>query len=230
MKRIALIALLATAWLGLSAQTLTTYVADSYTGTLSVTIDGVTYQHELITIGVKSNGTDAVDLSLTEFKLVRGSEVKQLGNICLTAVALTKPTAEPVVNIVTSQQVTIADPTATSTDPDDPNSATGSDQEAADGWGNDDDDPVTDDKWHGPEYGPMTITASGSLSIDTANLSFSVYIPSSGKTVTATFTTPNVSTAIAPSLQRVSADAPVRYTPAGIRVPKSYRGPYLIVR
>lgn len=183
------------------AQDLTSYVADSYIGTLSVTIDDVKYEHDGISMTVEKRINNSVNLKIKDFILVRGSEVKPIGDITLTGVVLSKKPETNFVNASTSQNIIIT--SGSSSSPEGGNTAGGSDQEAGNGWGDNDGTSGTDSgsttgnkDWYGPSYGTMTVNASGNMSNDYANLSFNVYIPSLPKTVIISFTTSNVPTRI----------------------------------
>lgn len=156
------LALLMSANLVLCAQALTAYVADSYVGTLCVTIDGTRYEHKDICMHVEKRTDGTLDFSIDDFKLARANDTKPLGNILLVGVTLSKQSDSFLVKVASSQTFTIANGTSfstievdkgktdnvigggsssgnTSETYDDPNTAGGDDQKAEGAWGNDDD-------------------------------------------------------------------------------------------
>lgn len=159
-KVLLMLALLASARPLLFAQSLTSYVADKYIGTLSITIDGVRYEHENIGIDVEKQPDATLTLSIEDFKLMKKGESKPIGNIMLKDVHLSKVEGSFLVNIASSQTISISkgtsfsgvdtsktdeiiggntinpgDNTSSSSDEDDLNHANGNNQEAEGGWG-----------------------------------------------------------------------------------------------
>lgn len=102
------IGMLMSSCLSLIAQGLTTFVADSYVGTLGITIDGEHYDHNNIRMNVEKCADGKLNFSVEDFKLVRGGEVKPIGNITLTGVMLEKKNDTFLVGVSSSQKITIA--------------------------------------------------------------------------------------------------------------------------
>lgn len=221
------LALLVSARFSLNAQSLTTYVDNSYVGTLSVTIDGTTYAHEGICIEAQKCADETLNLSVKEFTLVRDGEKKPIGNILLKGITLTKDNSQDIVRIASYQTITITtSDISTDTSDGDGNTVSGPDM----GWGDSGDgiEGSEDPEWFGPTYGEMQVRTSGGLRHDHADLSFDIYIPSLAKSVRVTFTTADVVTALTTVKCLNTPDTSDAFTPAGLRATSSYRG--IIIR
>lgn len=222
------------------AQNLQTYVDDTYVGMLGITIDGIEYNHADITLYAERNASGTVNVSVKDFTLVKGEESKPLGSILLGDLTLAKGPEAIRVSVSSTQTAAFTDGKAPS--PDDPvnpsgggnNSVSGGDQGAEGEWGDGTGQGGDDKHWLGATYGQMDISVSGELTNGYADLKFVVTIPSVGKTVTAVFRTPNVSTSISPAtvshdvrsgLRKFSRSrSSRRYTLSGTPAPANYRG------
>lgn len=210
-------------------------------GTLTVTIDGVDYEHPDICMYVEHTSDHTLNLSLEEFILQKNGQGQTipLGNITLTGVLLTPSSVDveslsedvEVFCVQHSSSCMITNPNATVPDTSEPdfgmgdnNTANGDNQEAEGGWG---DDP----EWIGDTYGTLSVNISGTISSAYADLAFDVFVPSQTKTITATFRTANVpATGIDAvmgnqgNLIPMGKGRTVFYTPAGYPASASYRG------
>lgn len=232
-KMLLMLLLLAAAVPSAMAQNLTTYVNNSYEGTLTVTIDGESYVHTGITMYVRKMEQGTLRLSIREFRLNRDGEVIPIGNIVIPDVQLQQGVSSSLVGFTFSRTLTIAD----GNDSDDLNTAGGEDIKpgGGGGWGSDDDEGTIPDsgvnagtesneeEWTGPSYGELSVNSRGSMSTSYAEVTCEVTIPSLGKKAYATFYSRNVSTGISMA-KTTPQKGNKRYTVSGIPASASYRG------
>lgn len=227
---------LVTTSVAVCAQNLTEYVANTYTGTLTVTTDNGEYTHKNIVMDVEKCNDGTVNLKIRDFKLIQNGEVKPIGNITVNGVQLAYSADPSTVEAYVTKDITIENGTMPEKeeggDPDDEelNSATGDNQEAEGAWGDDDegDDVNTgqqtpDKEWFGPSYGIISLDMNGKMSQTSISLSINVYVPSQDKYVTASFTYGNVSTDIDRTYATDNSQV-MTYTISGIPASKSYKG------
>lgn len=110
MKRVLMMAVVAMMTLHAAAQQLTNCLADSYTGSLTVTVDGKKYvQPDDATIEIEKNvASQNVTITLKNFVLHEGAETIPIGTITLPQVKLTE-TGPGVVDMACSTTIKIAD-------------------------------------------------------------------------------------------------------------------------
>lgn len=215
------------------AQSLADKVAESYKGTLCVTIDGMDYKHGEIDMTVEKNDDGTVTLSVKEFKLVRNGEEKPLGNIVLPNVALAATAERDVVSASTKNRNIRIEGPADGGDGSGNNTVGGSNQGGGAGFGGEGDDDEEffpgsgggsqDPEWFGPSYGELSVNTSGTMSLDAALLSFNVYVANLDKEVSVSFDTKDMTATIIPT-ERVSAFTGSAYSVSGVPALSSLHG------
>lgn len=224
---------LVTTSVSLWAQNLTEYVANTYTGTLTVTTDNGEYTHKNIVMDVEKCNDGTVNLKIRDFKLIQNGEVKPIGNITVNGVQLTYSADPSIVEAHVTKTITLENGTMLEKEEDENpdeelNSATGDNQQAEGAWGENDDDVNTgqqtpDKEWFGPSYGIISLDMSGKMSKTSISLSINVYVPSQDKYVTASFTYGNVLNNIDRTYANDNNQV-MTYTISGIPASKSYKG------